>query len=162
MEKEINQDFTILWPAWRAMGVIVVFLLISCGVFGVLRFGSAHDWVFLASMVPCSAVSFWCIRHEFRKMLERAKESTRRWFLTDAGLTRCYDSDERETIRWEQIRDVRWARYSGLKVSWEESKRDDRLFEFQSEFRKQQNGRYWCLIRIGESEAQKIMEARRR
>ena len=160
MEREIKEDFTLYWPAFYGIGAVVVaFVLVAGGVSSIFIL---HDWQTFAFLVGVSIFTIWFVRFGLRTALERAKASQRRWLLTDAGLTRCYDLDKRETIHWEQIRDMRWGRHLGVKVSWEESKHDHRLPEFRDEFRKPQTGRYWCWILVGENEAREIFHHAKR
>ncbi len=153
MEREIKQDFTIVWPVFYILTAFVTVLMLLGGVTSFFRF---HEWHTLAIMVGSSIVVFWFVRFGLRTSLEIAKASPRRWLLTDDGLVRLYDSGQREIIRWEQIQDMRWGRYLGLKVRWEESKRDHHSRQFRDEFRKWKSGRYWCWIRIGETDAREL------
>lgn len=51
----------------------------------------------------------------------RANDKRRVWVLTDEGLQRVSPSGERETIPWEQVRKMIWARYIGLIINWRPS-----------------------------------------
>jgi hypothetical protein len=57
--------------------------------------------------------------------------------VTEAGLERVYLSGNAETIHWEQIRHMKWVRWNGLIVRWEESKAEhqQRVVYFKEEFR---------------------------
>jgi len=53
------------------------------------------------------------------------------------GFQRIYPSGEAEIIRWDQIRHMKWARFLGLTIRWEESKGEhqSRSKIFRDEFR---------------------------
>ena len=159
MEKEIKQDFTIVWPVFYLLTAMVIVLMVLGGVTCLFQL---HEWHTLAFVVGFSLLSLWFVRFCLRLSLERSKASPRRWLLADDGLVRLYDAGKREAIRWEQIQDMRWGRLAGLKVGWEEPKAGHRSQEFRDEFRKPQTGRYWCWIRVREGEARELFQRAKR
>jgi hypothetical protein len=60
-------------------------------------------------------------------------------FLTDEGIEQVFDSPEPETIRWEQIRWMKWRWSLGLSIHWTKSRGNERT-----------------LLRIAEREAAQI------
>jgi hypothetical protein len=74
-----------------------------------------------------------CLRGSLRDL----RASGKTWKVTDAGLQRVYPSGKAETIRWEQIRRMKWVKWCGLIVRWEESKAEHRQrgVAFKEEFR---------------------------
>jgi hypothetical protein len=159
MEKEIKEDFTI---GWLPLYILTAFVVISALFAGAVSFFRLHDWHTLAFLVCFSVFTIWFVRFCVRMSLERVKANPRKWLLTNEGLVRLYGSGERETIRWEQIRDMRWGRHVGLKIKWEEPRHDNRVQEFQDEFRKPQTGRYLCWIRVREAEARELFQCAKR
>jgi hypothetical protein len=159
MEKEIKQDFIITWPVSYILTAVPVVLMLLGGVTCLFR---DHEWHTLAFVVGFSILSFWFVRFCLRLSLERAEANPRRWFLTDDGLVRGYDSGEKEPIHREQIQDMRWSKHLGLKIRWKESKSDHRSPEFRDEFRKWQTGRYEYWIRVREGEAREIFQRAKR
>jgi hypothetical protein len=159
MEKEIKQDFTIFQPVVYTATAVPIVLMLLGGATSLFR---DHDWSIFAFVIGFSVCSIWFVRFCLRLSLERAKASPRRWLLADDGLVRLYDASKRETIRWEQIRDMRWGKHLGIKVGWEEFKQDHRLPEFRDEFRKPETERYWCWIRVREAEARELFQCAKR
>jgi hypothetical protein len=153
MEIEIKQDFTMSQPVFYLITAVVLAFLLFAGVTG---FFITHDWHPLALLVGVSIFSIWFVRFGLRTSLENAEASQKRWLLTDDGLVRTYGSGKRETIRWEQIQDMRWGRHLGLKIRWEESEHVHRVREFTNEFKKWQTGRYWCWILVREAGARDL------
>lgn len=155
MEREIKQDITIVWPAIHVLtAIVIVFLLLAGGA----DFFQSHDWRPLALLIGVSVFSIWFVQFALRTSLVRSESNPRRWLLTDEGLVRVYVSGQRETIRWEQIQDMRWGQHLGLKIRWEETGHPHRVRDFQNEFRKWQTGRYWCWIRVREAEARTLFQ----
>ena len=159
-EREIKQDFTIIgvwWILFVLTGILSVSLLL---IFSWI-YHKDHDWHDLAFAVGYPICAIWFIRFCFRTSLERAKADPKKWLLADDGLVRVYSLEERETIRWEQIRDMRWGRHLGLKVRWEESKHDHRSQQFLDEFRKP-IAIYECWIIVGQDEARELFRCAKR
>ena len=153
METEIKQDFTMLRPVFYLItAVVIVFLLFA----GVTAFFITHDWQPLAFLIGVSIFSIWFVRFGLRTSQDNAEANQKRWLLTDDGLVRTYGSRKRETIRWEQIQDMRWGRHLGLKIRWKEIEHVHRAREFTNEFRKWQTGRFWCWILVREGEARDV------
>ena len=155
MEKEIKEDFTITWPLWRVLTGIVVFLALLAGV---ITFFPDHNWRFLAEMVAFSAATIWFVRFTFRSAVKKAATNPNKWLLANDGLVRLYGSGQRETIRWEQIRFMKWGKHVGVRIVWEESERDHRSQEFRDEIRTPQAGRCGGWIRVGEGEAREMFQ----
>jgi hypothetical protein len=90
----------------------------------------------------------------------RRSETELKWLLTDDGLERVYTVEKRETIRWEQIQQMKYIRYFGLLIWWQESMPDSRIEEFRDEFQKKMDvmkGRYRCGLCIGEDEGRELI-----
>jgi hypothetical protein len=154
MEKEIKEDFTITWPIWCAPLGFMLFLLL---VAGVMMFWQDQNWLDLAFMVGFAGASIWFVRFAFRTSVRRAAASPNRWLLTDDGLVRLYASGQREIIRWEQIRVMKWGRHVGLRIVWKEIERDHRSQEFRNEV-KSQAGRCGGWLRVDEGQARQIFQ----
>lgn len=159
MEKEIKEDFTIFWPLVCVLAAIAIVFALLAGASGLFLL---HDWHIFAFLVGISLVTVWFVRFGLRSSLARAKASPKRWLLSYAGLTRVYASNQRETIRWEQLQDLRWGKHLGLKIRWEESRYETRLREFRDEFHKPRTGRYECWLRIREDQARELFQCAKR
>ena len=82
-----------------------------------------------------------------------------KWWLSDSGLEREYQKG-RETIRWNQIVSMKWARYAGLTVRWNESNPDQRSEDFKSEFKYDSlNQSYIWTLKVQRDDASQIISA---
>jgi len=129
VEREIREDFTIGWPVFHILTGIVV-----CGLlFAAVVSHNIKDWLFFAGVAGFLVIfERICLRGGLHDMLASGKT----WKLTSSGLQRVYPAGKEETIRWEQIRAMRWVRYTGLIIHWEESKAEhqNRSKAFKDEF----------------------------
>ena len=134
IEREIKQDFAIASPLIWFIAVIVSGLVLLCG--GGAAW-SIHDWHSVAFCIGTVVFIFVFTRMCLRPDSHDIHESGKTWKVTDAGLQRVYPPDKTETIRWEQIRHMKWVRWNGLIVRWEESKAEhqQRGGIFKKEFR---------------------------
>ncbi|MGA2139056.1 MAG: hypothetical protein ABSH14_09370 [Verrucomicrobiia bacterium] len=128
-EREIKQDFTIFWPVtYIFTGIIICGFLFAAAVSHNLKY-----WLFFLGAGGVLVIFVqMCLRSTLHDMLKSGES----WKLTDAGLQRVYPSGKPETIRWEQIRHMRWVRYTGLIIRWDESKAEhqNRSKAFKDEF----------------------------
>jgi hypothetical protein len=130
-EREIREDFTFGWPVFYILTGIVIGLCLLCAIL----VNDLKMWLLFAGVSGFLVVFVqMCLRGALHDMLASGKT----WRLTGAGLQRVYPSGKAETIRWEQIRHMKWGRYSGLIVRWEESKTEyrQRSGAFKDEFRR--------------------------
>ena len=132
-EREVKQDFTVVWPMIWLIAAVVSGLVLLCG--GMLALN--HDWYNAAFCLGTVVFVFVFTRMCLRPGDADMRKSGKYWKLTDAGLQRVYPKGTTETIRWEQIRRMRWIRWYGLIVRWEESKAEhqERSGSFKEEFR---------------------------
>jgi hypothetical protein len=129
VEREIRQDFTIGWPVFYILtGIVVCGLLFVAVVSHNLKYCLFFVGVASFIVIFCRI----CLRGALHDMLASGKT----WKLTSVGLQRVYPAGEAETIRWDQIRHMRWVRYTGLIIRWEESKAEhqNRSKAFKDEF----------------------------
>jgi hypothetical protein len=113
-EREIRQDFNISYPLiWFFIGLVICLLVFAAFVSRDMEM----SLYLLGAGVLLIILVFWCMRSSRPSWI-----TARTWRLADAGLQRVYPSGETEVIRWEQIRHMKWARFLGLTIRWEESK----------------------------------------
>jgi len=115
MEKKIPEDFSLPWkPLGALMGVVTATILMAALV--------SHRWetgLVFAAMALVLPVYFRFMR---KLSIKDMTTRPRSWMLTDDGLMRVYnDPPERETIRWSHIQRMRWMKFKGLDLLWEES-----------------------------------------
>ena len=92
--------------------------------------------------------------------LKDARASGKKWKLVDEGIQRVYAQGKEETIRWEQIRRMKWVRWTGMILRWEESKEEHqrRSGTFKAEFRYDVMFRqYRAVLRIDSGEARELV-----
>ena len=159
MERPVKEDFAIRDPArWIFAGSVISFVLIALSV-GAWR---THNWKVFAAGLGFALVLFAWTSIVFRGALRRRMSSGRSWMLTDDGLQRNYPDGQRETIRWEQIRHMRWVPLYGLIVRWEEPKSEHqhRDTAFKQEFKWDPLHRqYRANLDVQSDEAQELMSA---
>ncbi len=152
MEREIKQDFTITDKPMLVIESIVI------GMFALIAITSHNRnmWVFC-----CAVIAFiilfgrLCLRSGLKDL-----ESGPKWMLAANGLQRLYPSGKGETILWEQIRYMKWIRYNGLIVRWEEPKSSYRGKGFKREFKYDWVYRQFrTVLRVQQDEATKLISA---
>jgi hypothetical protein len=159
MERRINEDLAIGDKFRWGFVIVVVALLLLCFSFGVW---DLHSWKPLAEGVTFAVIVLVWARIAIRGALRDRLESGLSWMLTDDGLARVYPSQEREAIRWEQIRYMKWVRGYGLIVRWEESNAEHqrRSRAFKNEFRWDWVYRqYRAVLDVQKDEAKELMSA---
>jgi hypothetical protein len=127
-EREIRQDFNMSYPMiWFFIGLVICLLVFAAIV--------SHD--VKMCLYFAGAGVFLIIFTQFGMRSRPAYITARTWRLTDTGFQRIYPSGEAEIIRWDQIRHMKWARFLGLTIRWEESKGEhqSRSKIFRDEFR---------------------------
>jgi hypothetical protein len=159
MKTELKIDFT-MWrkPVYFLAGIFVALVFLGFST----AYYQSHDRDFLVlGIVFCASIMLvavffvrWGLRWAIRK-----RETDTKWLLTDGGLERVYAAEKRETIRWEQIQEMRYIRYLGLLIWWQESMPDSRIEEFQDELQIKMDGRgrYRCGLCIGEDEGRELI-----
>ncbi len=159
MERRIKEDVAVRNKPFWGFAIIVIVLMLFCFFIG--AWGS-HDWKFFAEGVGIAMVLIVWVSIGIRGSLRDKLESGLSWMQTDDGLQRVYPSGKRETIRWEQIRHMRWVRFYGLIVRWEEPKdeRQRRSGVFKEEFQWDWVYRqYRANLDVQKDEARELMSA---
>src|SRR5215831_9892952 len=152
-EREVRQDFTISWPVIYILAGFVICSLL----FAAVSSHSLKDRLFFGGTASFLVIfGQICLRDSLRDM----QKSGKTWKVTDAGLQRVYPLGETETIRWEQIRHMRWVRWNGLIIRWDESKAEhqQRRGAFKEEFR--WDGLYRTFrakLRVQQAEARELI-----
>jgi hypothetical protein len=155
MERKIQEDFTMGWkPLGIAFGVVLGVVLVT-GI-------STHDLEICLTAVGLAvavAIYFWLMR---AWSIRGRRAEARIWVETDSGLQCTYgEPPETETIRWSQIRRMRWNGAGGLLVIWEESA--TRGPQFRDEFHEGDiAGEYRASLRVRKPEADALMATCRR
>lgn len=152
-EREVRQDFTITWPViYILAGFVISSLLFAAFVSHSLKY-----WLFFGGVAGFLVIFVqMCLRGALRDV----QKSGKMWKATEAGLRRVYPTGVTETIRWEQIRHMRWVRWNGLIIRWDESKAEhqQRGGAFKEEFRWDELYRtFRAKLRVQQEEARELI-----
>lgn len=151
MNREIKQDFTITYPVFWAIAYAIILLYLVI-IFIVPNRETFVIWI----VVTVSVLGFTkiCLRAALRESDKKPK-----WILDDAGLVRGYSSTKTELIRWEDIQHMKWVKYVGLVIRWNDEHRKQRSKAFQKEFRFEPvvYRQFGTIMRVQEDEAVDIM-----
>ena len=161
MERRIQEDPNIADPALRGFIAITIFIMLLAFS---LAARSMHSWTPLLEGLGFTAVLLVFCTVVIRSVHRDRAQPASSWMLTDAGLQRVYESGERETIRWEQVRHMKWVRRFGLILRWEESdaERHHRGSAFKEEFKWDWFYRqYRTTLNVQKAEAEELKSAMR-
>jgi hypothetical protein len=138
------------------MHILTGFVVCSL-LFAAVISHNLKDWLFFGGVAVFLIVfAQVCLRSGQRDILKLGKT----WKMANAGLQRIYPSAEAEIIRWEQIRHMKWVRFYGLIVRWEETKAEHqhRSATFRDEFQWDWVYRqYRTTLRVQKEEARELI-----
>jgi hypothetical protein len=148
METPIKEDFKITNGFIYLLAAVVIAMLLAIGIW-------VKETRLMMILTSIFLVFFtWlCLRPDSGE--PRARPG---WLLTGLGLERIYKDKTRETIRWNQIASMRWVRFYGLIIHWDELEPAARSTEFKREFKSDSLYRTnRAILRVQSEEASKVI-----
>jgi hypothetical protein len=158
-ERRIEEDPDIRDPARRGFVAIVALFALVAATLGAWRLHNVTVLLAGLGLIAVMVIGSGIIIRSARRDRSTARPT---WMLTDQGLERIYPSGERETIRWEQIRHMKWVALYGLILRWEETQggHPQRCLPFRQEFRWDSVHRqYRANLSVQKDEARRLMSA---